>query len=127
MPKKTSQKGETMITYKFFYVNEGEFYPMTSTIRCEFEPYPVDYIVQRAKNCGPFATFKDVISADFFRRRYGWYDCELYKVKIKKSKAKTMWMENSYNTDETYRELFIGTIPNGTILADEFEILEQVK
>ena len=121
MSLKFMEKSE-MIAYKFFDVNNGDFYP--GVMNACFEPYPVDCIVLRADSCGPFACFGNIQDAKRFQKDYAWWGSDLYKVKIKKSRAKTLWFTDRKGEVSTMEENWF---PKGIILADEFEILEEIK
>ena len=109
-----------MIAYKLFYVNGKDF--MSATMSNSLFPYSKGYIWQRPDGWGPFACFACADDAIRFRIAFGWRDAELYTVRIKKSKDTSLWFYNKL----VYR-YENARPPNGTILADEFEILEQVK
>ena len=105
-----------MIAYKLFEEHQGKLYPWYPKIKSMFQYYNPKYIITRAEGCGPFACFKTASQALSFSSP-GYWDV-LYKVQIKRSKDKRLWI------DDDKREL---ALPHGTILADEFEILERVE
>ncbi len=107
-----------MIAYKFFYVqSNGEL--QCGVMQNYIEPYDPKVITTRAEGCGPFAAFRNLHSAYFFQRSFAWSTATLFKVKIKESKEKCLWIDNDFYPFKA--------LPPGTILADEFEILKEVK
>jgi len=106
-----------MIAYKVFYSNREKLYPVA--VSFDFEPYDPEFIITRADGCGPFAAFVNLEQAKRFKN-YWKISQKIFKVNIKKSKNKSLWIDGWMRTDS---HIF----PEGTILADEFEILEEVK
>ena len=106
-----------MIAYKVFYVMDGKLFPWYHKNRRTFQSYDLGYVILRADDCGPFACFKTIREAENFTNVYAW-DVVLYRVKIKKSRRRSLWIG-------TEKCSFL--LPPGSILADEFEILERVK
>jgi len=54
-----------------------------------------------------------------FQRGFSWSHATLFRVKIKVSKDDHLWVDNFHMRSNA--------LPPGTILADEFEILWEVK
>ena len=108
-----------MIAYKIFKeFAAGALYPIW--VGKEFGPYPLGYTHIPADGCGPFACFKSIKDAQNFA--YNFIRVVIYKVEIKKSNEEILWMD-----EVTMRGVAPEGLPKGTILADEFEILERVK
>ena len=105
-----------MIAYKVFEVKGSNFYPWLASNKKMFVPYQKNCIITRADDCGPFACFKTFRAAENFRLQNQKFS--IYKVHIKKSRAGTLWRGD---------DRWFWLLPDGTILADEFEILERVK
>lgn len=116
-----------MIAYKVFIKRGKELSTvwMRKSLACDFEPYNPEEITLRADGCGPFACFKTLPNAQKFATmlRKNNHPCTLviHKVEIIKSKATTLWVD-----DYIMVGLFFN-LPEGTVLADEFEILERIK
>ena len=108
-----------MIAYKIFSrLPNGKLGPITID-NLEYDP---KYIMTRPDGYGPFACFKNLKSVKDFGG-YGSWEC-LYKIKVKSSKETKLWYpHNIYG--EIQVPLYL--TPKGTILADEFEILEEIK
>lgn len=113
-----------MIAYKVFNLKEGGLYPvfMRELIACDFEHYPRGYTHTRANNCGPFACFTNLKSAERFASGMAGrnFVCEtaIHKVEILQSAEESLWVDNL--------KVGVLSLPENTILADEFEILEEV-
>lgn len=104
-----------MIAYKIFTKQDyGKLGPWLCIFRLEYDP---KYIMQRPDNWGPFACFDSMKSLKRFNSAWDASNNVTYKVKIKKSIDTHLWADG----DNLY------DLPPGTILADEFEILERVK
>ncbi len=106
-----------MIAYKMFHKIKNSLYPWNNPH--PWTAYSKTLINTRANGCGPFACFKYLSELKEFA--FGFDSApNPHKVKIKLSKDIYLWDENgaSMLSDE---------LPAGTILADEFEILERVK
>lgn len=112
-----------MIAYKVFYEIDGKLCPFFVAGRIHY--YDPKFIIQRADGCGPFACIDTLENLDHFYENYISVTKRYpaYRVKIKKSKARKLWIDNDimlglWNNQE---------LPAGTVLADTFEILERVK
>ncbi|KKK82206.1 hypothetical protein LCGC14_2805680 [marine sediment metagenome] len=107
-----------IIAYKLFEKHKGKLYSWYPWHGMKFEAYDPKYIITRADDCGPFACFDTVKNALRLGgpQKHDWD--VLYQVRIKESKDKYLWIGDCKRRSD---------FPRGTILADEFEILEQVK
>ena len=113
-----------MIAYKAFKIAKAKLYPFW--VSSDFEHYPKYLIHLRSDECGPFACFKKVEQAKCFT---GWHDdikSVIYKINIKKSKERGLWIGGSGSYYNRRGHKFIPDW-DGTIYADEFEILERIK
>lgn len=108
-----------MIAYKVFMKKYNLLYPIF--VYDKFRFYPLGFIHIRTDNCGPFACFKK--SHQAFRFMKGWQNSVVHQVEIKQSQDKTIWADT---IDDGMRKPVLEWYP-GTILADEFEILEEIK
>lgn len=106
-----------MIAYKLFELHDKKLYPWYPSIKAIFHYYDPKYIITRAEGCGPFTCFETAEEAKLFAQDSGYWDV-VHRVRIKKSKDICIW---------TNKEAKKTVLPLGTILADEFEILEQIK
>ena len=60
----------------------------------QFHSYPRNCTVIRAKNCGPYACCRTLSAAEFWAKS----SSVIYKVEIKESKAKFLWIDNTEAT-----------------------------
>lgn len=115
-----------MIAYKVFNFKESKLYPvfMRKLIARDFAAYNPEYITLRANNCGPFACFSSLGAAKDFAAAMNYRPfinkVVIHKVEISKSIDTSLWVDSR-------NMIGVHELPNGTILADEFEILECVK
>lgn len=100
-----------MIAYKTFMRRSGVLQPIIMQGKVDFVN-PEKYIIARPDGCGPFQCYPDYASA----RSWGG---EVWRVRIKKSRGqKFVWVDPSDKYEKFNSDV---------ILADEFEILEEVK
>ena len=107
-----------MITYKMFHPIKRRLYAWNN--HRMWKSYYKTFINVRADGYGPFACFKSLDDLKAFASGYEELTTTVvYKVRIKRSKDSYLW---------DGEQLLMGReIPRGTIFADEFEILEQIK
>jgi len=115
-----------MIAYKLFSVNNGIFQPvvMKGTLSLTYSKTKKNV---RTEDIGPFACWKKAEDAITEKHNdFSYAGSVLHKVKIKTSKEKQMWYRNP---DPIYPSRVIADwdYPAGTVLADEFEILEEIE
>lgn len=113
-----------MIAYKLLVpISRRRFRPAVMG-RDYPDVYHRGIVNKRIEDWGPFACFKNIEFANIARSKdKSYYLAKLYKVKIKKSNDPKMF---GIRADGIKYEMF-WTPPEGTILADEFEIVRKVR
>lgn len=111
-----------MIAYKVFRKINGNLFPFW--VSSEFQHYPIGFTHTRAVGCGPFTCFNTIGNAVELCNNWKGIPTVIYRVRIKKSKDRSGWINNATNLWWRRKNSFEW---GGTIYADEFEILERVK
>lgn len=127
-----------MIAYKVFSRINNKFYSVFHENTIDYNSknrYSVLYYKSRTNirkdDQGPFTCFSNIGSAVDFKTTYDSYvrKLEIWKVNIKKSKHKKIWVNNI----NIYKPFLYGDrivklrfLPKNTVLADEVTILEKI-
>lgn len=84
--------------------------------------YYENNITKRKRGWGPMACFNSLMDVYNFCKKRGWWNEKryvIYVVKIKESKAKSLWYRSGYSNEITKTK----DIPPGTIFADTIKLI----